>query len=122
MAEICTLVIVKPDGMKKSLTGNVLTKLSEAKLLIIGTKVLRPQRELVEKHYAHLSDKPFFSDLVNYLMGKVHGDPYDRVLAFVYMGEDAVGKVRKIVGATNPEEAEPTSIRGAYGRILTKIG
>ena len=114
-----TLVLIKPDGLKKSLTGNVLTKLSEAKLIIVGAKVLRPSKELVEKHYAHLKDKPFFRELVHYLMGQVHGDPYDRVLAFVYMGEDAVGKVRKIVGATNPEEAEPTSIRGAYGRILT---
>lgn len=119
MAQETTLVLIKPDGLKKSLTGNILTKLAEAKLIIVGAKVVKPSKELSEKHYAHLKDKPFFGELIRYLQGKVHGHPYDRILAFVYMGEGAIDKVRKIVGATNPEEAEPTSIRGAYGRILT---
>lgn len=119
MSQNCTLVIIKPDGLKKSLTGNILTKLSEAKLIIVGAKVVKPSKELAESHYQHLSDKPFFGEIVNYIQGKIYGAPHDRVIAFVYMGEDAINKVRKIVGATNPEEAEPTSIRGAYGRILT---
>ncbi|MBI4064685.1 MAG: nucleoside-diphosphate kinase [Elusimicrobia bacterium] len=114
-----TLVLIKPDGMKKSLTGNILTKLSEAKLIIVGAKVVKPTRELAEDHYRHLKDKPFFGEIIDYIQGKKHGHPYDRILAFVYVGDNAIEKVRKIVGATNPEEAEPTSIRGAYGRILT---
>lgn len=119
MLEEATLVLIKPDGLKKSLTGNILSKLAETKLIIVGAKVARPSRELAEEHYQHLKDKPFFGEIISYIQGKVHGHPYDRVLAFVYMGDDAIAKVRKIVGATNPEEAEPTSIRGAYGRILT---
>ncbi len=119
MAKEATFVMVKPDGLKKSLTGNILTKLAETKLIIIGARVVRPSTELLEKHYFHLKDKPFFADLVGYMQGKVHGYPYDRVLAMVYTGEDAVAKVRAIVGATNPEQAEPTTIRGSYGRILT---
>ncbi len=112
-----TLILIKPDGLKKSLTGNILTRLSETKLKIVGAKVVRVSRELAKKHYEHLKDKPFFEELIKYLTGELHQTP--RVLAMVYEGEDAIDKVKKLAGATNPEEAEPTSIRGAYGRILT---
>ncbi|MEW6558288.1 MAG: nucleoside-diphosphate kinase [Elusimicrobiota bacterium] len=112
------LVIVKPDGLKKSLTGSILIKLSEAKLEIIGAKVVKPTRELAEKHYTHMKSKPFFEDIVKYICGDIHGTK--RVIALVYQGENAIEKLRKIAGSTNPEEAEPTTIRGAYGRITTK--
>lgn len=112
-----TLVLIKPDGLKKSLTGNILTRLSETKLVIIGTKIVKVSRDLAEKHYSHLKDKPFFNELVEYIQGKIH--KVERVMAVVYFGEGAIEKVRKICGATNPEEADPTTIRGAYGRILT---
>lgn len=113
-----TLVIIKPDGLKKSLTGNILTKLSEAKLIIIAAKVVKVSRALAAEHYKHLSDKPFFEELIHYIQGKYHH--LERVLALVYQGPDAIKRVRQIAGATNPEEAEPTTIRGAYGRITTK--
>ncbi len=113
-----TLIIIKPDGLKKSLTGNILTKLSETRLTIIGAKVVRVSRDLAEKHYHHLKDKPFFDDLIVYIQGKYH--QCERVMALVYQGNGAIEKVRQIAGATNPEEADPTSIRGAYGRITTK--
>lgn len=76
-------------------------------------------RDFAEIHYAHLKGKPFFGELMNYIQGRVYGREYHRVLAFVYEGEDAIQRVRMIAGSTNPEEAEPTSIRGAYGRITT---
>ncbi len=117
MAVEQTLILIKPDGLIKSLTGNILTRLSEAKLVIVGAKVVRPSRELAEKHYAHLKDKPFFGELVDYIMGKQHNT--NRVVAFVYQGENAIQKIRDIVGDTNPEKANPVSIRGAYGRITT---
>lgn len=117
MKEEPTLVIVKPDGLKKSLTGNILTRLSESKLKIIGAKVIAVSRELAQKHYQHLADKPFFPELIQYIMGEPYED--NRVMALVYWGVDAINKVRRIAGATNPEEADPVSIRGAYGRILT---
>jgi nucleoside-diphosphate kinase len=114
------LVLIKPDGLKKSLTGNILTKLSEAKLCIIAAKVVQVDQKLASNHYIHLKDKPFFAELIEYIQGKIHGEPYNRVLAFVYQGQDAISKLRRIAGATNPEEADPISIRGAYGRITTK--
>ncbi|HOK39942.1 MAG TPA: nucleoside-diphosphate kinase [bacterium] len=112
-----TLIIIKPDGLVKSLTGNILTRLSEAKLRILGAKVVRVTRRLAKKHYAGLKDKPFFEDLIKYIMGEYHN--CHRVLAMVYSGEDAISKIRDIVGSTNPEKANPVSIRGAYGRITT---
>lgn len=115
-----TLAIIKPDGLKKSLTGNILSRLSETRLMIIGAKLTRVSRPLAEAHYIHLKDKPFFEELVNYIQGKVYGEEYERVMALVYHGPDASQKVRQIVGATNPEEADSVSIRGAYGRITTK--
>jgi nucleoside-diphosphate kinase len=79
--------------------------------------MVRVSRELAEQHYAALKDKPFFEELVDYIMGKFH--ERKKVMALVYHGEGAIQKVRNICGATNPEEAKPTSIRGAYGRITT---
>ena len=114
-----TLVIIKPDGLKKSLTGNILTRLSETKLRIIGVKVARVSRELAEEHYSHLKDEPFFEEVIKYLCGELHGEKYCRVMAMVYGGEVAIGKVRELAGSTNPEEAEATSIRGQFGRLTT---
>jgi len=115
--EQATLVLIKPDGLKKSLTGNILTRLAETKLDIVGSRIVKVSRDLAEKHYMLLRDKPFFDDLLKYLMGEYHKR---KVMALVYYGEDAIKKVRNICGATNPEEADPVSIRGAYGRITTK--
>jgi nucleoside-diphosphate kinase len=117
MKNEATLVIIKPDGLKKSLTGNILSRLSETKLKIIGAKVVKVDEDLARKHYSHLKDKPFFPELVKYITGQLHGE--NRVMALVYWGKDAISKVRQISGATNPEEADPVSVRGAYGRILT---
>ena len=117
MSEQATLVIIKPDGLIKSLTGNILSRLSAAKLKIIGAKIMSVGIELAQKHYEHLKNMPFFPELQSYITGQLHGE--NRVMTLVYCGEDAITKVRDIAGATNPEEADPISIRGAYGRILT---
>lgn len=112
-----TLILVKPDGLKKSLTGNILTRLSESKLEIVAAKIARVSRELAEEHYRHLKDQPFFGELIKYLQGELHDRR--KVMALVYWGEGAIKKCRELAGATNPEEADPTSIRGSYGRITT---
>jgi nucleoside-diphosphate kinase len=120
-----TLVLIKPDGLVKSLTGNIITALSETKLKIVGAKVVKVSRELAEKHYSDLKQRltkkfgeekgeEIFEDNLKYVMGKFHTD---RVLALVYKGEDAVKKIRDLAGETNPEKANPNSIRGRYGRI-----
>ena len=113
-----TLVVIKPDGLSKSLTGNILTRLSETKLEIAAAKVLRVSRALAEEHYRALTQKPFFEEVIKYIMGDYH--PRKKVLAMVYMGPDAIQKVRELSGATNPEEADSVTIRGQYGRITTK--
>ncbi|MDD5085855.1 MAG: nucleoside-diphosphate kinase [Candidatus Omnitrophica bacterium] len=118
MAREHTLILIKPDGLVKSLTGNILTRLSETKLEIAAAKMVRVSRELAEEHYKALKDKPFFEDLIKYIMGEFH--ERNKVLAMIYTGEGAIKKVRDICGATNPEEADAISIRGQYGRITTK--
>jgi len=112
-----TLILIKPDCLEKSFTGNILTRLSEAKLEIAAAKCLRVSRELAEKHYQALREKPFFEELIDYVMGKRH--TRKKVMAMVYAGDDAIAKVRQLAGATNPEEADSVSIRGQYGRITT---
>jgi nucleoside-diphosphate kinase len=113
-----TLVLIKPDGLKKSLTGNILTRLSETKLEIVAAKIIRVSRKLAEEHYRHMRGRPFFEALIKYIRGELH--QRRKVMAMVYWGKDAISKVRELAGATNPEEADSVSIRGAYGRITTK--
>ncbi len=120
-----TLVLIKPDGLIKSLTGNIITTLSETKLKIVGAKIVNVSRELAEKHYNTLKENQIkkhgeekgnqiFESTLEYIQGKYHTD---RVFVLVYAGENAVAKIRAMVGKTNPEKADPTSIRGKYGRI-----
>ena len=117
MTNNAALILIKPDGLKKSLTGNILTRLSETKLEIVASRMVRVSKKLAEEHYQSLRDKPFFKALVRYIQGELHDRR--KVMALVYWGEDAISKCRKLAGATNPEEADPTSIRGSYGRITT---
>ena len=117
MPDSKTLILIKPDGLSKSLTGNILTRFSETRLQIIGAKMVKVSQELAEKHYEVHRDKPYFGDLLDYIMGKRH--KRHKVMALVYYGEKAIEKIRAVCGETNPEEAEPESIRGQFGRILT---
>ncbi|MFC1704190.1 nucleoside-diphosphate kinase [Candidatus Omnitrophota bacterium] len=112
-----TLILIKPDGLKKSLTGNILTRLSETKLEIVASKIVRVTESLAKQHYRHLKDEPFFDKLIKYILGELHNRK--KVMALVYCGSDAIKKCRELAGATNPEEAESTSIRGSFGRITT---
>jgi len=130
MATEQCLVIIKPDGLIKSLTGNIISVLSETKLKIVGARILKVSRELAEKHYSELKENQIkkhgeekgamiFENTVNYIMGKYHTD---RVMALVYHGENAIEKIRELAGKTNPEDADPVTIRGKYGRINSKTG
>src|SRR3989338_6829161 len=116
-----SLVIIKPDGIVKSRTGNIRTALSETKLKIVGAKMMKVPKELAEEHYKELKEKKphVFDSAIKYITGGFHTD---RVLALVYHGEDAIEKIRKVCGSTNPEDADPISIRGRYGRINSKTG
>ena len=99
------------------MTGNILTELAVTELKIVGAKVVQVTRELAEEHYQHLREEKFFGELIRYIMGEFH---VKRVLALVYQGENAIKNVREVVGATNPENAGPTTIRGKYGRITSE--
>lgn len=117
MADEATLILIKPDAIQRGLVGAVMSRLEELRLDVIGAKAVRVSQELAEIHYHHLRDKPFYDQLVDYLQGKLHGTSY--VLALVFWGDQAVARVRTLVGATHPEQADPTSIRGALGRMTT---
>jgi len=116
-----TLILIKPDGMVKSLTGNILSILSESKFKIVGAKLIRVKKELAEKHYERHKGKHFYEELIKYLTGDLYFHT-NRVFALVYEGENAIDKIRNLVGNKNPEDADPKTIRGKYGRINSKTG
>jgi nucleoside-diphosphate kinase len=120
-----TLVLIKPDALKNSLTGYVLSQLSEfhTGLRFAGAKIVYVSRMLAEEHYAEHHGKVFFPSLLEYIMGQLHypGEPWKRrVIALVYQGPDAVAKIRDICGPTNPHvarEKRPGCIR-ALGALV----
>ena len=112
------LVLVKPDGMRRAISGNVLNIFMSSDVKLIALKLVKVNSSLARAHYMLLKDKFFFPQIVSYLEGKLHENA--PVLAMVYEGDNAIAKCRKIAGATNPEEADPQTIRGKYGRITTK--
>jgi nucleoside-diphosphate kinase len=108
-----TLVLIKPDALKNSLTGYVLSQLSQfhTGLYFAGTKVVHVSRMLAEEHYAEHRGKVFYASLIEYIMGHLHypDEPRrQRVIAIVYQGPDAIEKVREISGPTNPHVARDT--------------
>jgi nucleoside-diphosphate kinase len=117
-----TLILIKPDGLKRRLTGLAIDRIENGGFELIGAKVVSVSEELAKEHYDALKDKPFFPNLIRYIRGEFHGIKNNKVLALVYKGENAISQIRKIVGATNPEEAESGTIRGSFGRISTKHG
>jgi nucleoside-diphosphate kinase len=114
-----SLVLIKPDAVRRTLLGPVLTKLAETKLLLIAARLRKVSLELAKEHYVQHEGKHFYAQLLDYITGKLHGAPYDRVLALVYEGENAIQKIRTLAGDTNPEKALPDTLRGMFGRITT---
>jgi len=108
------LVLIKPDGLMKGVTGDIISHLSFANLKIIGMKVTKVSKEVAEAHYAEHKEKSFYKELIDFITGKYHTD---RVVAIVYRGEDAVKKIRTLAGSTHPEKAEAGTIHAKYGRI-----
>lgn len=119
-----TLVLIKPDALKNSLTGYVLSQLSEfhTGLRFAATKIVNVSAMLAGEHYAEHVGKPFYPSLLDYIMGRIHypeSPSNRRVIAIVYHGKEAVLKVRNIAGPTNPHAArdtKPGSIR-ALGTV-----
>jgi nucleoside-diphosphate kinase len=120
-----TLVLIKPDALKNSSTGYILSTLSEfhTGLHLCGAKVVNVSKMTAEEHYAEHREKNFYPELLEYIMGRTHyaDEPWkQRVIAIVYQGPDAIRKIRAIVGPTNPLEArvkKPGCIR-ALGTVV----
>ncbi len=106
-----TLVLIKPDGVKRQICGEILTRYERKGLIIKAMKLLQTPKELAQEHYAEHKDKPFFGELVDFITS-------GPVVAFVLAGKNAVTSVRTINGATNPVDATPGSIRGDYALTM----
>jgi nucleoside-diphosphate kinase len=102
-----TLVIIKPDGVQRALTGKILGRFEERGLKVIALKLMQVERGLAERHYAVHQGKFFYEGLVSYITSSP-------VVVIVLEGHEAIGVVRKMVGATRPWEAEAGTIRGDY--------
>jgi nucleoside-diphosphate kinase len=102
-----TLVLVKPDGVQRLLTGRILSRFEERGLKMVGLKLVRVDRDLAERHYAVHRERPFFRGLVDFITSSP-------LVALVLEGPNSIGVVRTMVGATRPNEAAPGTIRGDY--------
>ncbi len=99
-----TLVLVKPDAVQRELVGEIVTRFERKGLKSVGMKMTHLDQVTLEEHYGHLKDKPFFPDLVKFMM-------QTPVVAIVLEGLEVIEEVRKIVGATNPRKADAGTIR-----------
>ena len=100
-----TLVLIKPDAMQRRLAGEILSRLEGRGLTVRGAKLVQVDRELAQQHYAEHVEKPFFGELVDFITSSP-------TLALVLEGEGAIKVVRTTMGATNPVDAGPGTIRG----------
>ena len=105
MAAERTLVLIKPDAVRRGLAGEILSRFERRGLDVRAAKLLRVDRELGERHYAEHVEKPFFGELVDFITSAP-------TLALVLEGESAIAVTRTTIGATNPTDAAPGTIRG----------
>ena len=102
-----TLILVKPDAFERGLTGEIVARFERKGLKIAAMKHMTVQRDQAEEHYAEHKEKPFFGELVDFITG-------GPLVAMVLEGHEAVKAARQVIGATNPIEAAPGSIRGDF--------
>ncbi len=102
-----TLVIIKPDGIQRGLTGEIISRLEQRGLKIVAAKMMQVSPELASNHYSMHEGKPFYDGLINYIASSP-------VLVLVFEGQNAIQLVRNTVGATNPLNAAPGTIRGDF--------
>ncbi|WP_119070733.1 nucleoside-diphosphate kinase [Rubrobacter indicoceani] len=108
-----TLILVKPDGVKRRLSGEVIGRIERKGYDIAEMRLMRVSRELAEEHYGEHSDKPFFGELVEFITS-------GPVVAMRVEGENAISVMRKLMGATNPAEAAPGTIRGDLALTISE--
>ena len=103
-----TLVILKPDAVERGLIGEIITRFERRGLRIVGMKLLQIDKTLAQRHYAIHEGKPFYEPLIRYITSSP-------VVVMVLEGNDAIEVVRRTMGATNPTEAAPGTIRADFG-------
>jgi nucleoside-diphosphate kinase len=107
-----TLILVKPDAFERNLSGEVIARFERKGLRLVALKLMQMDRDLAERHYSEHSGKPFFPELVDFI---TRGP----LVAFVLEADGAIEAARQVIGATNPLEAAPGSIRGDYAIEIT---
>lgn len=113
MATESTFVMVKPDGVRRGLVGDVISRFESKGLTLEKMRMLTIGGDLASQHYAEHVDKPFFGELVAFITS-------GPVVAMQWSGESAVGVARTLMGTTNPAEAAPGTIRGDFGVVITE--
>ena len=106
-----TFIMVKPDGVKRQLVDEIIRRFESIGLTLIGRRDITPSLELAETHYGIHKDRPFFSEVVDFITS-------GPVVAMAWMGENAISEARKLIGATNWKEAEPGTIRADFARSI----
>jgi nucleoside-diphosphate kinase len=106
-----SLILIKPDAMARGLAGEILARFEQRGLVVQEARLVRVDRDLAERHYAEHSEKPFFGELVSFITS-------GPTLALALEGEGAIAVSRSTIGATNPAEAAPGSIRGDFALAM----
>jgi nucleoside-diphosphate kinase len=113
VAEESTFVMVKPDGVRRGLVGEVVTRFERKGLRLDAMRMLHIDEDLAGRHYGEHVGKPFYADLVAFITS-------GPVVAMQWTGDDAVAVVRGLMGATDPKASAPGTIRGDFGLIITE--
>lgn len=108
-----TFIMVKPDGIQRGLIGDIVHRFEQKGFKLAGSKLMQISTELAEEHYGEHKERPFFGELVDFITS-------GPVFAMVWEGEDVIATSRNMIGATNPAEATPGSIRGDYALTVGK--
>lgn len=103
-----TFLMVKPDGVQRNLIGEIVSRFEKKGFQLVAAKLMHISQELAEQHYAEHKERPFFGELVDFITS-------GPVFAMVWQGENVIATARKMMGATNPQDADVGTIRGDYG-------
>ncbi len=106
-----TLVLIKPGGVQRNLIGEITKRIEQRNLKVVGLRLMRAERSTVEEHYGEHRGKVFFESVVDYLSS-------GPIVAMAVQGENAVKAIRAMMGATNPVEAAPGTVRGDFALTI----
>lgn len=108
-----TFLMVKPDGVQRELIGEIVSRFEQKGFQLAGAKLMNISNELAEKHYGEHKERPFFGELVEFITS-------GPVFAMVWQGENVIATARQMMGATNPKDAAPGTVRGDFGVTVGK--